>query len=161
LLKESALDLGLCAMPVTDPAVEIVPLFSDDLLAILPRKLKGIPKTVTPAFMSSIPLILGNPQSALCRTVTEWLALAGNVPKPVMEFDNVEAIKSVVAVGLGRFIVPALSLGKGHIAMTNTTVRPIKPRLARQIALVKLRGKRSTEAVSLTSAALLSLRRSR
>ena len=91
----------------------------------------------------------------------EWLALAGNVPKPVMEFDNVEAIKSVVAVGLGRFIVPALSLGKGHIAMTNTTVRPIKPRLARLVALVKLRGKRSTEAVSITSAALLSLRRSR
>ena len=64
MLKESALDLGLCAMPIADPAFEIVPLFSDDLLAILPRKLKGIPKTVTPAFMSSMPLILGNPQSA-------------------------------------------------------------------------------------------------
>ena len=90
----------------------------------------------------------------------EWLALAGNVPKPVMEFDNVEAIKSVVAVGLGSSIVPALSLGKGHIAVTHTTVRPIKPRLARQVALVRLRGKRSTEAGSLASAALLSLRRS-
>jgi DNA-binding transcriptional LysR family regulator len=124
-------------------------------------KLEEIPKTVTPAFMSSTPLILGNPESALRRTVMEWLALTGNLSKPVMEFDNVEAIKSVVAVGLGSSIVPALSLGKGHIAVTNTTVRPIKPRLARQVALVRLRGKRSTEAVSLASAALLSLRRSR
>jgi hypothetical protein len=33
-------------------------------------KLEEIPKTVTPAFMSSTPLILGNPQSALRRTVT-------------------------------------------------------------------------------------------
>jgi hypothetical protein len=49
--------------------------------------------------MSSTPLILVNPQSAFRRTVTEWLALAGNVPKPLMEFDNIEAIKSVVAVG--------------------------------------------------------------
>jgi len=161
LLKENALDLGLCAMPVADPAFEIVPLFSDELLAILPVKLKEIPKTVTPAFMSSTPLILGNPQSALRRSVTQWLALAGNLPTPVMEFDNIEAIKSVVAVGLGSSIVPALSLGKGHIAMTNTTVRPIKPRLARQVALVRLRGKRSTEAASLASAALLSLRRSK
>lgn len=91
LLKENALDLGLCAMPVADPAFEIVPLFNDDLLAILPVKLEEIPKTVTPAFMSSTPLILVNPQSALRRTVTEWLALAGNLPKPVMEFDNIEA----------------------------------------------------------------------
>src|SRR6516162_2513080 len=98
LLKESALDLGLCAMPVTDPAVELDPLFSDDLLAILPRKLNGLPQTLTPAFLSSMPLIVCDPQSGNCRTVMEWLALAGNVPKPVMEVDNVEAIKSVVAV---------------------------------------------------------------
>ena len=91
--------------------------------------------------------------------VTEWLALAGSVPRAVMEFDNVEAIKSVVAVGLGSSILPGLSLGEGHVAVTNTTVRPIKPRLSRQIALVKLHGKRSTEAVSVASAALLSLRR--
>jgi DNA-binding transcriptional LysR family regulator len=159
LLKENALDLGLCAMPITDPAFETVALFRDDLVAVLPVKLGDIPKTVTPAFMSSCDLILGNRQSALRRMVAEWLALAGSVAKPVMEFDNVVAIKSVVAVGLGSSILPGLSLGEGHVAVTNTT-RPIKPRLSRQIALVKLRGKRSTEAVSLASAALLSLRRS-
>jgi DNA-binding transcriptional LysR family regulator len=159
LLKENALDLGLCAMPIADPAFETVPLFRDDLLAVLPLSVADVPKTVTPTFMSRCALILGNRQSALRRMVTEWLALAGSVPKAVMEFDNVEAIKSVVAVGLGSSIIPGLSLGEGHVAVTNTTVRPIKPRLSRQIALVRLRGKRSTEAVSVASAALLSLRR--
>jgi DNA-binding transcriptional LysR family regulator len=159
LLKENALDLGLCAMPIADPAFETVPLFADELVAVMPVGLEGIPKTETPTFMSRCALILGNRQSALRRMVMEWLALAGSVPRAVMEFDNVEAIKSVVAVGLGSSLLPGLSLGEGHVAVTNTTVRPIKPRLSRQIALVKLRGKRSTEAVSLASAALLSLRR--
>src|SRR5436190_21957055 len=139
LLKLNALDLGLCALPIEDPAFETVPLFADPLVAILPAKLRPVPKRVTPAFVARCPLILGNQDSALRRTVTDWLASVGPVPKPVMEFDNVEAIKSVVAVGLGASVVPSLSLGKGHVAVTNMTVRPINPRLSRRIGLVKLR----------------------
>src|SRR5579862_4597517 len=92
-LKTNALDLGLCALPIAKPAFEAVPLFKDDLVAILPTNLGPIPKKVTPSFMSRYLLILGNEEPALRRTVTEWLALAGPPPKPVMEFDNVETIK--------------------------------------------------------------------
>src|SRR5215470_10864167 len=111
MLKTNALDLGLCALPIEDPAFETVPLFKDELVAILPAALGHVPKTVTPAFLSRCPLILGSENSALRRTITDWLALAGPPPRPLMEFDNVEAMKSVVAVGLGASIVPSLSLG--------------------------------------------------
>src|SRR6266480_762806 len=57
LLKENALDLGLCAMPIADPAFETVPLFADELVAVMPLGLEGIPKTVTPTFMSRCALI--------------------------------------------------------------------------------------------------------
>jgi DNA-binding transcriptional LysR family regulator len=77
LLKANALDLGLCAIPVEDPAFETVPLFKDELVAILPAKLEGVPDKVTPAFLSQCPLILANEESALRRMVTNWLALAG------------------------------------------------------------------------------------
>jgi DNA-binding transcriptional LysR family regulator len=157
-LKNSALDLGLCALPIEDSGFDIVPLFADELVAILPDALGPAPKKATPAWLSKCPLILGNRASALRRTAANWLSLAGPVPKPVMEFDNVEAIKSVVAVGLGASIVPSLSLGPGHAATTNTLVVPLSPRLSRQIALVKLSGKRNTQAMELVSAALLGLR---
>ena len=121
LLKANALDLGLCAIPVADPAFETVPLFKDELVAILPAELEGVPDKVTPAFLSQCPLILGNEESALRRMVTNWLALAGPPPRPLMEFDNVETIKSVVAVGLGASIVPSLSLGPGHVPMPSTS----------------------------------------
>jgi DNA-binding transcriptional LysR family regulator len=159
MLKTNALDLGLCATPIEDPAFETVPLFTDELVAILPANLENAPKKVTPAFLSRCPLILGNEESALRRTVTDWLALAGPPPKPVMEFDNVEAIKSLVAVGLGASIVPGLCLGPTHSAAANMLVMPISPRATRRIGLVQLRGKRSTDGMKLVSAALLTLRR--
>jgi DNA-binding transcriptional LysR family regulator len=158
-LKTNALDLGLCALPIQDPAFETVPLFKDELVAILPAALGHVPKTVTPAFLSRCPLILGSENSALRRMITDWLALAGPPPKPLMEFDNVEAMKSVVAVGLGASIVPRLSLGAGHVATANMLVRPLGPRASRRVGLVRLRGKRSTDGMELVSAALLALRR--
>ena len=112
-----------------------------------------MPDKVTPAFLSRCPLILGNEESALRRMVTNWLALAGPPPKPLMEFDNVEAMKSIVAVGLGASIVPCASLGAGHIPATNMLVRPLTPSASRPIGLVRLRGKRDTDGMELVSAA--------
>jgi DNA-binding transcriptional LysR family regulator len=158
MLKTNALDLGLCALPIEDPTFETIPLLKDELVAILPAGTERVPKRVTPTFLSRCPLILGSEKSALRRTVTDWLALAGSPPKPLMEFDNVEAMKSVVAVGLGASIVPSVSLGAGHIPATNMIVRPLNPRASRRVGLVRLSGKRATEGMELVSAALLSLR---
>jgi DNA-binding transcriptional LysR family regulator len=77
MLKTNALDLGLCALPINDPAFETIPLFEDPLVAIVPVKMTKVPKKVTPAFLSRCPLILVNEESALRRTVHEWLEQAG------------------------------------------------------------------------------------
>jgi DNA-binding transcriptional LysR family regulator len=158
-LKSNSLDLGLCALPIEDPAFETVHLFDDELVAILPPGTRPIPKRVTPAFLLQCPLILGNEASSLRQTVIEWLERAGAPPTSVMTFDNVEAIKSLVAVGLGASIVPSLCLGTGHVAMGDTIVAPLSPRAGRRVGLVKLRKKTSTPAMQLVSAALLTLRR--
>jgi len=89
--------------------------------------------------------------------VGEWLAHAGPPPKPLMEFDNVEPIKSVVAVGLGCSVVPRMCLGGGHVATARTLVRPLSPSVGRQVGVIRLRGKRSTEGIDLAWAALLTL----
>jgi DNA-binding transcriptional LysR family regulator len=161
MLKTNDLDLGLCALPIKDSAFDITPLFDDELFAILPANQEGVPKKVTPAFLSRCPLILGNETSALRRTVTDWLALAGPPPTPVMEFDNVETIKRLVAVGLGSSIVSGLSLRAGHASTANIRVVPIGPRAKRRIGLVQLKDKRDTEGVKLVATALLALRRLR
>ena len=161
MLKTNALDLGLCALPIDQPGYQAISLFDDELVAILPAALGKVPKRVTPAFLARVPLILGNEESALRKSISAWLKAAGPPPRPVMEFDNVEAIKSVVAVGLGASIVPRLSLGAGHVAATNTFVVPISPRVRRRVGLVQLRGKQETEGMKIVSTALLSLRQHR
>jgi DNA-binding transcriptional LysR family regulator len=160
-LKANALDLGLCALPVEDSSFEVTRLFDDELVAILPAATRAVPKRATPAFLSSCPLILGNEESALRQSVTDWLTRSGSAPKPIMTFDNVEAIKSLVAVGLGASIVPSLCLGGGHVPTKNIKVVALNPRLGRQIALVRLRGKQPTDAMQIVSTALLGLRADR
>ena len=46
LLKTNELDLGLCAMPIEDPAFETISLFRDELVAILPTTLGPLPKMI-------------------------------------------------------------------------------------------------------------------
>jgi DNA-binding transcriptional LysR family regulator len=161
MLRDNALDLGICALPVEDADFQTTPLFEDELVAILPENLGEVPKKVTPAYLAGCPLILGNDSSALRRTITEWLTVNGAPPKPVMEFDNVEAIKRLVAVGMGASIVPSLSLGDGHVPSTRVRVVPLSPRASRRVGLVQLRGKRTTEGVKIVAEALMTLRRSR
>jgi DNA-binding transcriptional LysR family regulator len=158
LLNQKELELGICALPVEDPALDTQPLLDDDLVAILPANAGHIPETITPDFLSRSPLIMGNKESALRRTVTEWLAHAGEPPNPVMELDNIEAIKRVVAVGLGSSLVPSMSLIEDQTIQRSIAVRPIKPRSIRRVGLVKLRGMQSTDAVSILYQALLKLR---
>jgi DNA-binding transcriptional LysR family regulator len=75
-----------------------------------------------------------------------------------MTFDNVEAIKSLVAVGMGSSVVPSLCLGSGHVAMNNTVIASLHPRIDRKVGLVKLRNKRSTPAMECVALGLMTLR---
>src|SRR5262249_29873450 len=77
ILKTNALDLGFCALPVHQPGYQSIPLFDDELVAILPAGLGKAPKRATPAFLARVPLILGNEESALRRAITAWLTAAG------------------------------------------------------------------------------------
>jgi DNA-binding transcriptional LysR family regulator len=69
MLKSNTLDLGLCSMPIADPAFQVTPLFEDELVAILPSNIGRVPKRARPGFLSQQPLILGNPRSALRRMI--------------------------------------------------------------------------------------------
>lgn len=158
MLKTNDLDVGLCALPIDDPAVHVVPLFEDELYAIFPAGERIAAKKVTPAFVSKFPLILGSEPAELRRSITKWFSVAGSMPTTIMEFDNVEAIKSMVAVGLGASIVPGLSLGPGHVSAENIRIAPLSPRATRRIGLVQLKNKRITEGVKLVTTALLTLR---
>jgi DNA-binding transcriptional LysR family regulator len=95
-LKANTLDFGLCALPVEDDAFDAVHLFEDELVAILPKALGNIPKRVTPDFLAGCPLILGNEESQLRRSVAAWLGGAGVSPNPIMTLTMSKPLRALL-----------------------------------------------------------------
>ena len=71
-----------------------------------------------------------------------------------MELDNTEAIKCVVALGLGVAIVPSSAISASD---TPIAVRPLKPALIRTLGLIHRRDKPGNPAFDIVRRALATL----
>ena len=89
--------------------------------------------------------------------IVDWLAQGGAEPRPAMELDNLEAVKRMVASGLGASIVPAAAIAEAD-SNAGLAARPLKPALTRTLALVQRRDKPSDAALQHVREALLSLK---
>ena len=65
----------------------------------------------------------------------DWFEKAGLAAKPVMELGSTEAMKEIVAAGLGCAVLPRLAVS-GAGRRDALTVLPLAPRLARTLAIV-------------------------
>jgi DNA-binding transcriptional LysR family regulator len=126
------------------------------LVAIFSSRVSGVPARVTPQFLLQHPLLLEFARAQVRALIVEWLSEGGAEPRPAMELDNLEAVKRMVASGLGASIVPAAAISKEEMS-TQLIARPLKPGLTRTLALVQRRDKPSDPALQVVQEALLSL----
>ncbi|SCW61980.1 LysR substrate binding domain-containing protein [Rhizobium mongolense subsp. loessense] len=70
------------------------------------------------------------------------MAAAGHKARPAMEFGSVEAIKELVAAGLGWSILPGLALKRDRA--DRIAVSSLSPRLERELGMVLRRDKHLT-----------------
>lgn len=155
-IEENTIDIGLVTMPASGRALEITPVMDEEFVAIAPRGI-GLPAQVTPASLSRLPLLLFEPGGNTRGIVDRWFAARNVAATPVMSLGSVEAIKAMVAAGVGCSVLPAMAMpraGRGKV-----TVRPLSPRLHRKLALVVRRDKRLSRALNATRAALMRLAR--
>ena len=114
--------LGVVTLPIDEPLIRVEPLGDERMVAILPADMKGVPDVVTPAYVAGQQLILE--PGAIQHLVLHWLSQAVPTPKATMVIGTVEALKAVVAAGLGISIVPEMAITgieKGLV------VRPLDP----------------------------------
>lgn len=152
-VRDGLLDIGLCTGPITDKSVESISIAKDDLVAIFPLDTPEVPSVIEPSMMETWPLILGNPRSALRQLIAGWIGVAGPVPRPVMELDNIAGIKSVVGAGLGASLVPALAVIPADSA--RLMVRQLSPPIERELLLVQRRDRANEPAVMHVRQALI------
>ncbi|MGH8616469.1 MAG: LysR family transcriptional regulator [Burkholderiales bacterium] len=135
------LDIGLVTLPVKpNPAVEVLPVREDPMVALIPLGAPPAPKFVTPEMLAERPLIFNARQSRMYALTLDWFAQAGVTPKPILELGNSEAIKSLVAAGLGVAILP-MERADDPLTHGRVNLHPLRPRLTRQLGLVRRRDK--------------------
>jgi DNA-binding transcriptional LysR family regulator len=156
----NAIDLGFVTLPVDARVFTVTPIRRDPLLAILPAGGNKPPAAITPAELARRPLIFEYGRSNHTRMTQNWMRAAGLDARPVMEIDNIEAIKPLVAAGLGASVIPSAAI-KNRRAIPGVIVRPLKPPLARTLALIQRRDKPDDPALRAVRDAFMTLKRHR
>ena len=108
-LEANAFDLAVVALPAAGRSLEVEPFYEDELLAVAPKGSEMPEGGPDAAFLSDKALLLyegGNTRNV----IDGWFAQAGVRSRPAMEFGSVEAVKELVAAGLGWSVLPGLAL---------------------------------------------------
>jgi DNA-binding transcriptional LysR family regulator len=151
------LDIGVVTMPVRlHPELDIEPLREDPMMAFFPGAERKLPRQVDARYLAGRNLILSARQSQTYKVIERWFEAQGLELRPIMELANTEAIKTLVAAGTGVGILP-LERKQGILVYGRTQVRPLKPVLTRELAIVRRREDAPEPALEIVLAALRTL----
>ncbi|MCX8997042.1 LysR family transcriptional regulator [Rhizobiaceae bacterium BDR2-2] len=138
-LEAGDLDIALVTMPRSvGPSLSATHLAFDPLVALLPEAARSHRRAIAPEELGTLPLILYE-TGGQSRAITDgWFQRAGVEPKPIMELGSVEAIKVLVAAGLGSTVLPGSALG---VTPAGTVVVELQPPVDRELGYVMRREK--------------------
>ncbi len=139
-VDDNTTDLARVTWPAAGRALVVTPVLDDDFVAVAPRG-SSLPARVSAAALAKQPLLLFEPGGNTRRITDTWFARSGVALKPAMSLGSVEAIKELVAAGLGWAVLPQMAVRKEQ-ARGSFAVSPLAPRLKRTLALVVRRDKR-------------------
>ena len=110
-LRTAQADVALLTLPVEEPSFVVVPALREELMLVLPpgHPLSG-KRRVSPKDLALEPFVLFEPNSNTRRTIDRLFLRVGIEPRVVLETENVEILKSLVASGMGLTIIPYQSV---------------------------------------------------
>jgi len=149
------LDLAVVTLPAPGTRrLDVTPFFIDVLVGIGPPDASGTRRrALSSAALTRHPLILYARGGAIRPLIDRWLRAGRARPRIVMELGDVEAIKRLVAAGLGWSIASAVAVETERRAGM-LSVHALRPRLTRRLGLVRRRDATSTPAVEAVRGAL-------
>jgi DNA-binding transcriptional LysR family regulator len=119
-------------------ALVVTRLFSDPLLAVIPAAIAPSAQRLRPSQLARLPLVLYESGGNTRAVLDAWFRRAALSPRPMMELGSVEAIKAVIAGGLGASVLPRLALAD---PIPGTVTRQLYPAVARELGYVLRREK--------------------
>jgi DNA-binding transcriptional LysR family regulator len=134
-VEDNRLDLALVTLPAAGRSLAVTPLLEDEFVAIFAANEPRVPPGMTPMALADLPLVVFEAGSGTRLLIDEWFFKEGLRIKPVMELGSIEAIKEMVAAGLGYSIVPSMAVASQH-HRRGLQVRPLTPMLTRTLGIV-------------------------
>jgi DNA-binding transcriptional LysR family regulator len=148
-LVSNELDLGLVALPIDKSApVEVTRVREDPMMAVFPVNARNLPDEITAAYLQSRPLLFDLATTQLHRIIVGWFEAQGIYPKPILHLGNSEALKAMVAAGVGIAIL-AIENEEDPFLGRSILARPLSPPLVRELGLVVHKDKPFNPAMSL------------
>lgn len=155
-VEENRLDLALVTLPAAGRSLVVTPLLEDEFVAIFSAGADQLPESLTPASLSEAPLVVFEAGSSTRLLINEWYLQAGLRIKPVMELGSIEAIKEMVAAGLGYSIVPRMAVAAEH-HRRGLQVHSLNPPLSRTLGIALRQDKPLSKALRTVLDALQAL----
>jgi len=154
---DNELDIGAVTLPVKEhAALEVIPLRHDPMQAFFPGDERKLPREATPQYLAGRTLIASGRSSQTYQMIAHWFEVAGLEMRPVMEIGSTEAIKALVAAGIGVGILP-LERQEGLLPYGQIQIRPLRPALVRELGLVRRRDKAAEKPLQIVHDALMTL----
>jgi len=156
-VEDNDLDAALVTLPAAGRSLEVTPVLEDRFVAIAPHGTSGGRRAVSAKALAAQPLVLFESGANTRSLVEQWFSRAGLAVRPAMELGSVEAIKEMVAAGLGWSLLPQLSVSTAAHRKGIEVLMPT-PRFGRTLAWVIRRDKPLNRALRQVHEAVLGLR---
>jgi LysR family hydrogen peroxide-inducible transcriptional activator len=140
-LAEGKLDAGLLALPISDPTLEVFPLFVEPFLAAIPANLPADhplarAKSVSLDELVQAGLLLLEEGHCLRDQALEACHLDG-LNREEVRATSLETLRQMVAMGLGVTLIPALAGDSSNPSAQQVALKPVaKPGASRIVGLV-------------------------
>jgi DNA-binding transcriptional LysR family regulator len=152
-------DVAVTTLPTADRRLVATPFFRESLVAIAPRESPWLRlRVIDPRLMAEQPFI-AYPRGSLIRaSVEKWFAGQHLAPRIVMELENPETVRQLVAAGLGLAICSVSSLGRERHSRS-LAILTLEPPLQRQLGVVRRKDRQVSPALGAVLAIIEDLRR--
>ena len=155
-VEDNRLDLALLTLPANSRRLQLTPALEDQFVAIFAQGDPRRPASMTPDALIDLPMVMFETGSSTRQLIDDWFLQAGLMLKPVMELGSIEAIKEMVAAGLGFSVVPRMAVATRH-HRRGLEVHALSPDLRRTLAIALRQDKPLGKALQQVIQALLAL----
>jgi DNA-binding transcriptional LysR family regulator len=148
-LRAGTVDLGLLTLPVTEPDLVTRHVMREELQVVTyPSHPLAQKKRIETQDLNKLPFILYEPGSNTRRVIDEFFVRAQVQPRIVMETENVEIIKAMVASGIGSTLISNHAIDREVKAGTLVAHRLHGHSLVRETGWVYLKANRVPRKIS-------------